>query len=284
MKENKILISILVPTYNRVKYLEECLDSIIEQEWFDLKELELIVTDNSEWDETKILMEKYINKHKDRNIIYNKNKKNIWESGNYNKLLDLSKWEYFIILSDDDKFYDKNSLNYLYNWILWEDDICLCRWIIVYPNVHNKIDAATIFLKNEDSLILTFKENVIKNLFMFWGILYKKRKVYYEDKSWWSRDYHFNWRYLHDFGNWKIINKKCFVYRDRKSIFKDRFIHHFILSKWHRRILNDFPDINMITKIFLRLRYYITFLLSSMFWENFIKMANFLKKIYTHFC
>ncbi|MBO4203509.1 glycosyltransferase [bacterium] len=31
MKENNILISVLVPTYNRVKYLGECLDSIVEQ-------------------------------------------------------------------------------------------------------------------------------------------------------------------------------------------------------------------------------------------------------------
>ena len=60
MKENKILISILVPTYNRVEYLKECLDSIVEQKWFDLNELELIVSDNSEWDETRNFMEKYM--------------------------------------------------------------------------------------------------------------------------------------------------------------------------------------------------------------------------------
>ena len=131
MKENKILISILVPTYNRVKYLEECLNSIVEQEWFDLKKLELIVSDNSEWDDTKSFMNNYIKSINDWNIKYNKNEKNLWMVWNWNKLLELKKWEYFIFLSDDDKFYDKNSLKELYSWIKMEN-FCLCCWKKVF--------------------------------------------------------------------------------------------------------------------------------------------------------
>ena len=150
MKENKILISILVPTYNRVEYLEECLDSIVEQEWFDLKELELIVSDNSEWNETKSFMNNYIQKHKDWNIKYNKNEKNLWMVWNWNKLLEIKKWEYYIFLSDDDKFYDKGSLKLLYNNLLkYNLDVCYGK----YRVINETLNITVIFETNKSIMI-----------------------------------------------------------------------------------------------------------------------------------
>ena len=175
MKESNILISILVPTYNRVKYLQECLDSIIEQEWFDLKELELIVSDNSEWEETKNFMEKYIKENKEWNIMYNKNEKNLWMVWNWNKLLELKRWEYFIFLSDDDKFYDKNSLKNIYDWLIkYKLDACYWKYRIVDSEWndqwdfqgHNKIWNKMIYYD-------TFNEQIQGHSISFWWILYK---------------------------------------------------------------------------------------------------------------
>jgi glycosyltransferase involved in cell wall biosynthesis len=75
--ENNILISILIPTYNRPKYLKICLDSILFQSGFQENKLEFIISDNSDNLETKALVETYIKNYPNKNIIYNKNTSNL---------------------------------------------------------------------------------------------------------------------------------------------------------------------------------------------------------------
>lgn len=220
MKENKILISILVPTYNRVKYLEECLDSIVEQEWFDLKELELIVSDNSEWNETKSFMNNYIKKHKDWNIKYNKNKKNLWMVWNWNKLLELKKWEYFIFLSDDDKFYDENSLNKLY--VVTKKYNCdVCRWLRKEFSengiILNEIDPDSWKLKNKSIYEYSFYEELLHHTISFWWNLYRNIDYLYEDGAKFAADWNFNLQYLYNDKKVIIFNDYTFLYRLHNS-------------------------------------------------------------------
>jgi len=215
MKENKILISILVPTHNRVKYLEECLDSIVCQKWFDLKELELIISDNSEWNETKNFMEKYIRDNKKWNILYNKNKINLWMVWNRNKLLELKKWEYFIFLSDDDKFYDENSLKLLYdNLKKYNLDVCYWKYRIIDWNwndkwehgMHSKIWRNKIYYDS-------FDEQIKGHSISFWWILYKDFWYKYDVQSWWFWDWNMNLQYLYSKKKVALINEYAFYYR-----------------------------------------------------------------------
>ena len=53
----KPIISVLVPTYNRPTYLKECIENILEQEWFKEWDIEIIICDNSENDDTKKMIE-----------------------------------------------------------------------------------------------------------------------------------------------------------------------------------------------------------------------------------
>ena len=220
MKENKILISILVPTYNRVKYLEECLDSITEQEGFDLKELELIVSDNSEWNETKDFMNNYIEKHKNWTIEYNKNKKNLWMVWNRNKLLEIKKGEYFIFLSDDDKFYDKNSLRLLYdNLLKYKLDVCYGKYRVIDWEWNDKWDFEphTKIKSNQEIYYDTFDEQLKCHSISFWWILYRSFGYKYDKKSKRFTDWHMNLQYLY---NWKkvwLINYYTFYYRMHDS-------------------------------------------------------------------
>ncbi len=219
MKENKILISILVPTYNRVKYLKECLDSIVEQEGFNLNELELIVSDNSEWNETKDFMNNYIKKHKNWNIKYNKNEKNLWMVWNWNKLLELKKWEYFIFLSDDDKFYDENSLWLLYNNLLkYNLDVCYWKYMSInwewkqlwLRPWHSKILGCDIYID-------TFLEQLKSHSISFGWILYKNLGYSYKEKMNMAADWNMNLRYLYEKKIIGMINRFTFCYRDHEN-------------------------------------------------------------------
>jgi len=219
MKNNKILISILVPTYNRVKFLEECLDSIVSQEWFDLKELELIVSDNSEWDETKKFMGKYMEENKGWNIIYNKNRKNLWMVWNWNKLLELKQWDYFIFLSDDDRFYDENSLRILYDGLL-EYKLDACYWIYNIDKdwiITGRFKDHAEKIKEKDVYLDNFNDQLFSHTICFWGVLYKSFWYkYHEWANYWA-DWNMNLQYLYGGKVIWLINKDTFIYRQRDS-------------------------------------------------------------------
>jgi len=93
------LVSILIPSYNRPKFLEIALNSAINQTY---KNIEIIICDDSTNDEVNEMMENYISKY--NNIRYYRNEKNIGQFENDLKLIELSKGEYINFLMDDDVF------------------------------------------------------------------------------------------------------------------------------------------------------------------------------------
>lgn len=219
MKENKILISVLVPTYNRRLYLEECLNSVMGQEWFKKEEIEILIWDNSEWDETKEFMDSYLKKNRKFYIKYIKNKTNLWSTWNCNNLLDLSKWEYFIFMSDDDKFYDKNSLKSIYDWLLkYKLDACYWKYIDFNSDwskswehePHKKI-------KNKEIYIDSFDEQIIWHTIAFSWVLYKQFWYHYDEKSKWLWDRLMNLQYLYNNKKVWLINKYTYLYRIHDS-------------------------------------------------------------------
>lgn len=72
---NNILLSICIPTYNRVDNLKKCLDSIISQEEFFSGNVEIVISDNASTDNTMELCLNYKSKYE--NIIYHRNDKNV---------------------------------------------------------------------------------------------------------------------------------------------------------------------------------------------------------------
>lgn len=61
--DNFTLVSVIVPTYNSEKYLDDCLQSILNQTYSNI---ELIVVDNYSNDKTKIIAKKYTNNFYER--------------------------------------------------------------------------------------------------------------------------------------------------------------------------------------------------------------------------
>lgn len=99
---NKPLLSICIPTYNRAHYLKECLDSIVAQ--FGDKEVrdsvEVVVSDNASPDNTRGLVEKYLEKFD--NIRYFRNNENIGVDRNVLNVVERASGEYCWYMGDDD--------------------------------------------------------------------------------------------------------------------------------------------------------------------------------------
>lgn len=102
--QSKPLLSICIPTYNREKYLKECLESIVNQKWFNISDIEIVISDNASTDNTKELVHEYQKKYS--NIKYHRNEENIGAIKNVFRLPSHANWEYVWYMSDDDMFSD----------------------------------------------------------------------------------------------------------------------------------------------------------------------------------
>ncbi|MFL7011093.1 glycosyltransferase family 2 protein [Enterovibrio norvegicus] len=101
--QQKLKISIAVPTYNRLELLKETLESVLCQTY---RNIEIIISDNASTDGTK----EYLESLDDQRIVINYNQDNLGMVGNWDKCLELATGEYFLLLSDDDLIREPTSL------------------------------------------------------------------------------------------------------------------------------------------------------------------------------
>lgn len=73
--ENKPLLSICIPTYNRADYLDKSLESLTSLPEFTMGQVECVISDNASTDNTKDVVRKYTSKFD--NVFYFKNAENI---------------------------------------------------------------------------------------------------------------------------------------------------------------------------------------------------------------
>lgn len=95
--QDKPLVSILIPTFNRAELLKKALESAINQTY---KNIEIIIGDNHSEDNTEDVCKQYASI--DKRIKYYRHNENIKLAGNGNFLVNKISGEYFIWLNDDD--------------------------------------------------------------------------------------------------------------------------------------------------------------------------------------
>ena len=106
--QNKVKISIIIPVYNSEKFLEKCLDSLINQ---TLKDIEIICINDGSKDGSKEILERYA--RRDNRIILI-NQENEGLSCARNNGLKIAKGEYLGFVDSDD-WVDIDFFEKLYN-------------------------------------------------------------------------------------------------------------------------------------------------------------------------
>lgn len=152
-------VSIIIPTYNRSKYLSHAIESAMTQ---DYSNLEVVVSDNASTDDTKKVLKKYINKS---NFKYFRNSKNLGLAYNWRKALyDYSKGDWALMLSDDDYLVDSSYISKVMKLIENNSNIILvfANFKIYYENC-NTFEYTNIILPN-----------VIDGKWAFWNFWTKK--------------------------------------------------------------------------------------------------------------
>jgi glycosyltransferase involved in cell wall biosynthesis len=91
-------VSIGLPVYNGEKYLRETIVSLLEQ---DYREFELIISDNASTDATSQICQEF--EAKDPRVRYYRNEINIGATGNYRRVFELARGEFFGWAAHDDR-------------------------------------------------------------------------------------------------------------------------------------------------------------------------------------
>ncbi len=113
MKEE--LVSVIIACYNGEKYIDECLNSIVNQSY---KNIEIIICDDASLDKSFLMLKKW--EFKEPRIIVLKNKRNLFSAASRNACIDIAKGE-FLLIHDIDDISRPNRIDVLLKNLIEQD-------------------------------------------------------------------------------------------------------------------------------------------------------------------
>ena len=195
-------VSIIVPVYNVEKYIEKCLDSLINQ---TIQDIEIIVVNDGSKDKSAEIVKKYQNKYPEKIIYVEKENGGLSDARNFG--LPHAKGEYIAFLDSDD-YIELDMYEKMYKLAKKENsDMVECDFYWEYPNKTKK-DIGQIYTNK--------KEMLAKARVVAWNKLIK-RSVLEEAKVQFPKGY----RYEDVEFTYKLI-----PYLNKVSFVKEPFIHY----------------------------------------------------------
>lgn len=163
MYQMEDLVSVVIPTYNRIKTLPNTIKSVLNQTY---KNWELIVVDDLSTDNTEELMKYFSNN--DSRIKYFKNKNKKGPSGARNCGIQNSSGKYIAFLDSDDEWVPNHLFDSIKALIEENQDVCFSLW-------YERDDKGNIskVLSAEDDMVRLkkvideYKPKINGNLFVF---------------------------------------------------------------------------------------------------------------------
>lgn len=161
------LVSIIMPVYNAKKYLNKCINSVLNQTY---KNIEFLIIDDGSTDGSVDIIKKYAKENKKIKAFYSENK---GQSAARNFLLKKVNGDYITFVDSDD-YIENSFIEILVNNLqTYNADISICN----YYKVKNKI-RTKYYKKNEKKIITSNKIDTLLSQKKFqaqmWNKLYKK--------------------------------------------------------------------------------------------------------------
>lgn len=217
------LVSIMIPTYKRVEFLREAIQSALNQS--SKITYEVVVVDNDQDHESSAKVDKLIEEFSSPILRLYRNTKNIGMFGNWNRCIELAQGEWVSILNDDDLL--------KVNWL--ESMSPYLKGESMYAS-SIEFFGTTVFANRKRSLlgkIQEFVENLLLRRGIFYrivpsdmilgnpvwaslGVLFNRRAAIklggYNEQFWPISDYVFNVRYALAYDAY-VLNLKLASYR-----------------------------------------------------------------------
>lgn len=168
---NSIKVSVIIPVYNVEKYLKQCLDSVVNQ---TLKDVEIIVINDSSTDNSLLIVQEYANKYKNIKLI-NKQNEGCYKARNVG--LEAATGEYIAFLDSDD-YVEPNIYEKLYLKAKETDaDIVSSNYYILQDNKLKLVDfSSSTALLGKSNNSLVGAENILLDA-IIWSRIFKRQML-----------------------------------------------------------------------------------------------------------
>ena len=232
---DKKKFSIIIPNYNCGEYIEDCLLSILKQNY---NNYEIIVIDDGSTDNSLEILDKY---KKNNSIkLYKTNR--LKQGGARNKGLKMATGEYVLFLDSDDYLYD-NVLSELLKIIKTQDVIFLG----FYNEKKNK----------EIRSAMRYKKDIIKNDIWLscWSKCWRKDFIDWEfPENMFLEDVYFTLKGYCKMNVFDFYPKPFFFYRFRENSTQNKSREKYReRAKEHvYKLINEFPEYELELKEVLR--------------------------------
>lgn len=175
MNKNNVKISIIIPIYNTEQYIQQCLNSIVNQ---TLQDIEIICVNDGSTDNSLKIIEQYAKKDTRIKVVTQKNK---GQSAARNAGLNIANGEYIGFVDSDD-FIEPNMYEKLYkNAVLNNSDVAMCSIKVLEPdktyNTNDSYFSLKIFDKNFDNRTFSYldcKNFLFRICVVPWNKIYKR--------------------------------------------------------------------------------------------------------------
>lgn len=122
-------VSVIVPIYNVEKYIQKCLESLVNQ---TLKEIEIILVNDGSTDNSGKIAKKYAKKYKDKIIYLEKENGGLSDARNYG--IPYAQGEYIAFIDSDD-YIERDAYEEMYNKAVENhSDYVECDFTWEYPD------------------------------------------------------------------------------------------------------------------------------------------------------
>lgn len=174
------MVSVVLPTYNRQKYLCESIESVISQ---TLQNWELIIVDDASDDDTGIIAEQYAKKDDRIHVIHNKHNQKLPESLNIG--FRQAKGEFLTWISDDN-LYEPQALEMMRNFLIKDEECMMVVGNTIFfsgdEEERNRFNQKSMYLVNTVGGCFLYRRRVLKEIGE-----YNKEKFLVEDYDYWLR-------------------------------------------------------------------------------------------------
>jgi glycosyltransferase involved in cell wall biosynthesis len=227
------LVSVVVPTYNRKKYVIRAIDSVLRQTY---KNIEIIIADDCSTDRTQeAIFEHY---SKDPRIITFKNEINLGFPENLNKGVAIAQGKYIARIDDDDFWSDNKKMEKQVNFLENHPDYVLVGGGAIWVNEDGK-EIFKFLLPEKDEDIR--RRILSDDCFVHSTVVFKKN-------AWESaRGYNKQLGTDCDWGLWLELGKLGKFYN-----FPEYFTYYL---KWTQNVSNFNPKSNFRIRIELCKKY-----------------------------
>jgi len=233
------LVSVIVSTYNREKYVKRAVESVLSQTY---KNIELVIVDNRSTDKTsEIIFELGKN---DSRIIILTNKINLEAGKSYDKGIATAHGKYIALMTDDDYWCDENKLEKQVDFLEKNSDYVLTGGGIIRIDKNGKEIMRKLYPETDEKIR---KSILIDCIFVYPTVVFRKES--WEQVGGFNEDIGY---YVGDWDLWLKFGKigkfynfqeyfVCYMLWEGNISKQNVFYNLLIANKLRRRYRKDYP-------------------------------------------